>query len=86
MKYIVLDFDGLEFIFIFPIYINHKTMLDSIQAIKIEGGLPAKTYAEAIVVSAGFIKNGKCSGRSESLGKNYRPVYDTKLLQQSLDL
>lgn len=80
-KYIVFNIDGVESIFTFPAYVNHDDMADSCRNIKTYEGLNWKRkHNRDAVVSAGFVINGKCQGRSETLDIKSREQIDTKLL------
>jgi hypothetical protein len=84
-KYIVVAVKGVEHIFTFPKSVIHKNKMDAIGSIKV--GMPwVREYRSAVVVSAGFISNGICHGRSESLGVCSRGDEDTALLKASLGL
>lgn len=89
MKYIVFNLGDTELLFTFPRCIDHDRMMEACRAIRFgdtrnwdrklhpnrEDGTP---------ISAGFIDNGKCHGRSETLGISSRPKEDTKLFQEQL--
>jgi len=82
MKYIVIEAGGKELIFVFPDCIVHAMMFEHICAIR--SGFPQdrswhRPYLGAKIVSAGFIHNGICGGKSESLKVKARPNADAKL-------
>lgn len=84
-KYIVVELNGVEQIFPFPETVIHDRMMDSIGAIKV--GTPwRREYRAAVVISAGFISDGVCHGRSETLGVSSRGDVDTALLRTSLGI
>jgi hypothetical protein len=85
MKYIVVKMqDGSEGIFTFPREIDHDHYHESLAAIRF-GGRDWKRHVlgrPSDLVSAGFIDNGSCYGRSETLGVASRGVTDTALLRK----
>jgi len=85
-KYIVVELNGAEEIFIFPKKISHDRMMESIGAVKM-GSFNnwRREYRSAVVVSAGFIDNGVCHGRSETLKVSSRGTIDTQLFLTSVD-
>lgn len=79
MKYIVTkQEDGTEEIFIFPRTVNHDCMAEMLSYIKDQSwGHWTRIMREPI--SAGFIEDGVCVGRSETLRLASRPE-DTAML------
>lgn len=69
MKYIVIRSRDLELMFTFPYCIVHSHMFATMKL----------AFAESTCVAAGFITNGICHGRSDSLDIDARGV-DTELL------
>jgi hypothetical protein len=85
MKYIITsteDFD--QEIFIFPRTINHDIMAESISRMKNQSHGNWKRLTRT-PISAGFISNGVCYGKSESLNIKSRPE-DTGILKLYLDI
>lgn len=81
MKYIVTKTDeGEEEIFLFPNSVNHDCMIDSISHMKNQSHGSWKRIVRT-PVSAGFVFNGECSGKSESLKLSSRPE-DSTLLEE----
>lgn len=86
MKYIVTVLDGEECIFLFPREVNHDYFAEAMEAIRF-GNFRDWTrgkFKQGDIVSAGFVTNGVCHGRSESLNIDSRPKQDTELLKQML--
>lgn len=84
MKYIVVRLNGKEAIFTFPRSIDHNRMHEAVCGIRHgSGGNWRRLYAEAI--SAGFIDNGNCHGRSETLDLDSRGDLDSILLRGNGD-
>lgn len=84
MKYIVVLIDGKESIFTFPKCIDHDRFHESLAAIRFGGAHDWRRHVlgcPSDLVSAGFVANGKCYGRSETLGKASRGEQDTALLR-----
>jgi len=85
MKYIVFDLDGFEYLCTFPNdpKFTHIDYAEAVQCMKV--GHPNNWNREfrfADIVSAGFVSfDGKCYGRSESLGIDSRPE-DTELYKK----
>lgn len=73
MKYIVArDSDGNEEMFIFSNKIYHSCFAESIEGIRNhDDNNWERVFRQP--VSAGFIVNGECTGRSESLDLDSRP-------------
>lgn len=84
MKYIVMALADQEEIFVFPRTIDHDRMKEACETIRFgdERNWNRK-YRQGECVSAGFIDNGVCHGRSETLGLSSRGVVDTKLFAAS---
>ena len=85
-KYIVVQLKDKENIFVFPKEIDHDRMAEAISAIRFDcgGGAWERKYRDGEIISAGFITNSKCHGRSETLDKDSRPELDTILLRITL--
>jgi hypothetical protein len=86
MKYIVVVLEGKEKIFIFPKDVDHDRMYEAMEAIRFDTGFrdwSRKIRTEGEAVSAGFITDGRCHGRSETLGLDSRPEVDTALLRET---
>lgn len=82
-KYIVTTTEeGEEEMFIFPNSVNHKIMAESICGMRNQTHGNWKRIRRE-PVSAGFVEDGFCCGRSESLGLDPR-VEDSELLNQIL--
>lgn len=77
-KYIVVELDGKEQIFVFPKLIAHDHMLRVVQRVRIQSKTGDWAFPEK-VISAGFIDGGHCHGRSGTLNIESRPI-DTALL------
>jgi hypothetical protein len=81
MKYIVINLDGNEMIFVFPSSINHDRMFEGITTIRVGSDKDWHRIRNAEVVSAGFVdKQGNCFGESMTLDKKSRGKADTDLL------
>lgn len=79
MKYIVTEHEDLgKEIFIFPNSVNHHVMMDNISHMKNQTRGSWKRIVRT-PVSAGFVVNGECTGKSESLHLSSKPE-DTELL------
>lgn len=80
MKYIVtINDNGNEEIFVFNEIINHDCMAEVLGYIKNQSfGDWERVRREPI--SAGFVQDGVCYGRSVTLGLSSREGIDTKLL------
>lgn len=79
MKYITTTTeDGEKEIFTFPDSVQHKLMAESVSAIRDQDFGNWKRIRRT-AISAGFVENGKCVGRSESLNLQSNPL-DTLLL------
>jgi len=80
MKYVVVKIKGKEEIFPFPRTINHDRFCEVLSFIKHGSDRDwSREYAQP--VSAGFIDNGKCHGRSETLNLDSRGELDDILLR-----
>lgn len=77
MKYVVFSSYKGEEIIIFPKIIQHSVMADDVKRSSFGGMNP---------ISGGFIVDGKCVGRSESLRMNSRGELDEALIPKLLDL
>lgn len=85
MKYIVIVLDGVEVMFIYPKAVDHDRMYEAMEAIRF-GSERAwdRKLREGEVVSAGFITNGSCHGKSETMGVGSRPEIDTALFKKNM--
>jgi hypothetical protein len=89
MKYIVVNLEGHEAIFVFPKAVNHNRMAEALGAIRFGDGyywerkLHRAREKDGVLISAGFISGGVCLGRSETLGLASRGEADTKLLREA---
>lgn len=81
MKYVVVDSEEAgEQMFIFPKTINHNRVAEILDYIKHGDDRNwERIYREP--VSAGFITDGKCHGKSETLGLPSRSI-DTEIYQR----
>ena len=85
MKFITTkDETGKEEMFLFPDRINHDTLAAAVRSINNHPGLNWVSLLRR-PVAAGFIVDGKCCGRSETLGLDARPE-DSILLVNQMDL
>ena len=76
MKYVTFDGNNGEQIIIFPKIIQHSVMADNVRESSFGGMRP---------IAGGFIIDGQCVGRSESLRMDSRGDTDTKLIAKLLD-
>ncbi len=82
MKYIVMALADKEEIFVFPRSVDHDRMAEACEMIRFGSDRNwNRKYRDGECVSAGFIDNGVCHGRSESLDLSSRPELDTMLLR-----
>ena len=80
-KYIVVAIDGKESIFTFPKTVDHDRMYEAITAIRFGSGRNwERKLLHGEAISAGFVDDGKCYGRSETLNIESRGDLDTLLL------
>lgn len=81
MKYIVMALADKEEIFIFPRTVDHDRMKEACEIIRFGDDRNwNRKYRQGECVSAGFIDDGVCHGRSETLGLESRGPKDTALL------
>ena len=81
MKYIVMALADQEDIFVFPRTVDHDRMKEACEIIRFGDERNwNREYRDGEVVSAGFIDNGVCHGRSETLGLSSRGKQDAALL------
>lgn len=82
MKFITTkDENGKEELFLFPKGIDHDAMAEVLEHIKDQThGNWHRVFRKP--VAAGFVENGKCCGKSETLGLKARPEDSALLLQQ----
>lgn len=82
MKYIVAVVEGKESIFTFPRSVDHDRMAEAIEAIRFGSERNwSRKFREGEVIAAGFVTDGVCHGRSETLGIESREAKDTALLR-----
>lgn len=86
MKYLVAVIDGTELIFTFPRIVDHNRMAEALEAIRFGGDRMwdrklHKGVESGTIISAGFIDNGVCHGKSETLNLKSRGDLDTSLLR-----
>tara|TARA_R110000782_G_scaffold118895_2_gene209517 strand:+ start:315 stop:662 length:348 start_codon:yes stop_codon:yes gene_type:complete len=77
MKYVTFFSNNGEQLIIFPKIIQHSVMAEDVRKSSFGGMTP---------ISAGFIVNGECVGKSESLRLFSRGDNDTALILPLLDL
>jgi hypothetical protein len=85
MKYIAARLDNQEFIVIFPTFMNHDYFWDAVKTTRFDIGVrdwERKLY-KAELIGAGFIRDGKCYGRSETLGVDSRGDLDSSLIKKN---
>lgn len=84
MKYIVVVLEGEESIFAFPRSVDHDRMFEALQAIRFgpERNWSRKIRCDGEAISAGFVDDGICHGRSETLGLASRSEVDTALFNK----
>ncbi len=86
MKYIVANIEGHEALFVFPREIDHDRMAEALESIRFgyshnwERKLHNAREKDGVLLSAGFVDNGVCHGRSETLDLDSRGGIDTVLL------
>lgn len=82
-KYIVLSLDGKEAIYVFPLFVDHDSMADACESIRFGSKQDWKRLyrMDGERVSAGFVSDGVCHGRSETLNLESRGDIDTALLR-----
>lgn len=81
LKYIVAAVNGQEAIYLFPKTIDHDRMFETmgdLLFVNNSGGVGP--YDEGDLISAGFVDDGMCHGRSETLDLASRGELDTRLL------
>lgn len=85
MKYIVAKLDDKEVIFVFPRSVDHDRMWEMMLGIRFgnDRDWERKFHANP-PVSAGFLDQDGCHGRSETLDLSSRPEIDTRLFKESL--
>jgi hypothetical protein len=83
MKYIVVQLGEKESIFVFPRDIDHDRMYEALEAIRFgnERNWVREIRRNGEAIAAGFIDNGVCHGRSETLDLDSRGAADTALLK-----
>ncbi|MFL9904664.1 hypothetical protein PQR71_42165 [Paraburkholderia fungorum] len=87
MKYIVVQLGEKESIFTFPRSINHDMMYECLENLRFgnERNWVREIRKNGEAIAAGFIDNGRCYGRSETLGLESRGEADTALLRGNGD-
>jgi hypothetical protein len=82
LKYIVAVVDGAESIFVFPRDVDHDRMKEAIECIRFGSERNwRRKFRDGEVISAGFVDDGVCHGRSETLNLASRKDLDTALLR-----
>jgi hypothetical protein len=82
VKYIVFELNAKEMIFVFPRDVDHDRMAEACGAIRWGGEHNwRRSLRDGEAIAAGFVDNGVCHGRSETLGIASRGDADTKLLR-----
>lgn len=75
--------DGKETMFVFPKEVDHDRMYEAMEAIRFGSDRAwNRKLREGEAVSAGFISNGECHGKSESMEMKSRPEIDTALFKR----
>jgi len=86
MKYVIMNLGGDEVPILFPEShaLSHAQVVEGIRAVKVpEGPGWCRAYQRAEVVSAGFYRDGVCSGKSISLGDlESRPTEDARIIER----
>lgn len=83
MKYIVMTLADKEEIFVFPRTVDHDRMFEACESIRFGDSRNwNRKYRDGECVAAGFIDNGQCHGRSETLAIKSRGEKDSKLLAE----
>jgi hypothetical protein len=86
-KYLVIEHEGKESIFVFPKAVDHDRMAEALEAIRFGGSRDwVRKYKQGQVISAGFVVGGKCEGKSETLNLKSRPDADTVLLKAAIGI
>jgi hypothetical protein len=84
VKYIVTRLDDKECIFVFPRTVDHDRMWEAMEAIRFGDHRNwERKLRDGEAISAGFVANGVCHGRSETLNLASRGAKDTELLKGS---
>lgn len=82
MKYLVTVLEGEEVIFVFPRSVDHDRMKEAMEAIRFGTSRDwRRKLRESEVIAAGFVTNGRCHGKSETLDLESRGEVDTNLLR-----
>lgn len=80
-KYVVVNIDGKDAIVTFPKSIDHDRLYEALRTIRFGHGRDwCCKLRSGPAVSAGFVTNGICHGRSETLNLDTRGAVDTALL------
>ena len=86
MKYVVASVTHpgrdkeVEYIFIFPEFINHNQFADTMQRMRDSSSYGNEQLLDFRIVGAGFTDGKQCWGRSETLNCNSRGVLDSNLI------
>ena len=70
----------VEYIFIFPEFINHNQFADTMQRMRDSSSYGNEQLLDFRIVGAGFTDGKQCWGRSETLNCNSRGVLDSNLI------
>ena len=82
MKYVVMANEvGIESIFLFPKSIDHNCFVEAVLRLR-DTTLGAWRKPAQKIVSAGFVDDGKCHGKSETLATISRGEIDTALMSK----
>ena len=88
-KYIVMQHLGDEAIFVFPCEVSHDRIFEACEGIRfdVEGTRRdwVRKYHQGQAISAGFITDGVCHGRSETMNLESRGAVDTALFKRDTD-
>ena len=77
---------GEESMFVFPTVVDHDRMFEALECIRFgEERDWVRKYHQGQAISAGFIINGICSGRSETLDLNSRDEIDTAIFNNQIE-
>lgn len=83
MKYVVFKIDGEEAIFLFPRTLRHDRFAEAVTAFKVGDQHWRRPLRGEVPVAAGFVTQGQCHGKSETLGIGSRGAVDTGLLERA---
>lgn len=87
MKYIVVQLGEKQSIFVFPRGVDHDRMFEALEAIRFgdERNWVREIRKNGEAIAAGFIDDGRCHGRSETLNLDSRGDLDSILLRGTGD-